>query len=290
MRALAKAALVAVPVLVVLLLLRSCREDEAGRWLGRLEDYDPTLRIAVDRPDLIVLAPDVGRGRTAGEHVARFRQALVTWFSDLVGKGGPQRTAVVLFSTLARLQAFHGRGQLVQTGDQVRPEGFTDPTTGAIFLPPESGDAVLRHETVHLVMAGSWGPFVEFSPWVKEGLAQFFERYDPDRGAAGPRPLDAPHRSWLREYLPDGRPDLDRLLALDDYARFTGPEAPRNYAEAHLLVCFLFECRPRESLARYIAAERQLGTPDRRRQAFADCFGEDTGRLEAEFGAWLSAP
>ena len=139
MRTLAKAVLVAAPVVVLLLLLRACRQDEAARWLGRLEDFDPALRIAVDRSALIVLAPDAEYGRRAGESVGRFRDALVSGFSDLVGEGGPQRTVVVLFSSIERLQAFHGRGRLVETGDEVRPEGFTDPATGAISCPRRSG-------------------------------------------------------------------------------------------------------------------------------------------------------
>ena len=139
-------------------------------------------------------------------------------------------------------------------------------------------------------MAQSHGPFVEYSPWLKEGLAQWFERYDPGHGASGPLPLDARNRSWLRTFLPDGRPGLERLLALDDYARFTGPEAPRNYAEAHLWVSFLLERRPREALVGYLAAERRLRTSERRRQAFADSFGADAAALEEEFRTWLAGP
>jgi len=290
MRALAKAAVVGVPLLAVLLLLRTCQREEGGRWQSRLASFDPELSVAVDRPDLVVLAPDPEAGRRAGESVVRFHDALVANHADLVGGGREQRIAVVLFSSLERLQAFHGRGTIVDVGDRVRPEGFTDPTTGAIFLPPGSGLEVLRHETVHLVMAQSFGPLVEFSPWVKEGLAQLFERYEPARDPAGPPPLGARQRGWLAAFLPDGRTDLERLLALQDYTRFTGAEAPRNYAEAHLWTAFLLERRPRPALADYLAEERRQPGGEGRRRAFLDRFGGDLPALEAEFEAWLRGP
>ena len=50
--------------------------------------------------------------------------------------------------------------------------------------------------------------------------------------------------------------DVQRLVDLQDYDEFTGRGGARNYVESLLLTGFLFERRPRETLAAYIRKER----------------------------------
>jgi hypothetical protein len=70
-----------------------------------------------------------------------------------------------------------------------------------------------------------------------------------------------------------GKLDVDRLLALEDYAEFTGDGAQRNYLEALVLTAFLYEQRDRALLRRYIETERRQS--GRRALAFRDLYRHD---------------
>ncbi|MHC4225234.1 MAG: hypothetical protein ACYSUN_14675, partial [Planctomycetota bacterium] len=247
-RGLVKTALVVVPFLLVFLGIRSCAEGESERWRTRIAEVDPAAKIAVKEKDLIVIAPDVAEGREVSADVIAFRRMLIRDYADLLGQGRDQRMVVVLFSTLTQLQD-HANRKNRFGGGKTTLHGYTDGSKGAIFLPPGSNRSTLRHETVHLVMFQSFGATVRFSPWLKEGLAQLFEPGRPG--------LDDHSRSALPQFLPRDTIDINRLLLLDDYERFTGADAIRNYLEAAVLTAFLFEQRPREQLVRYLEMERQ---------------------------------
>ncbi|MHC4931150.1 MAG: DUF1570 domain-containing protein [Planctomycetota bacterium] len=275
-RGLFKTAVVVLPFLLVFLGIRSCAGGEAERWRAQVAETDPAAKIAVNEEGLIVIAPGVSEGREVSVDVLAFRQMLIRDYADLVGEGRDQRMVVVLFSTLEQLQDHADRKNRFG-GGKTTLHGYTDGRKGAIFLPPGSSRGTLRHETVHLVMFQSYGHTVRFSPWLKEGLAQLFEPREPG--------LDDHSRSALPELLPRDTIDVNRLLTLDDYERFTGAGAIQNYLEAAVLTAFLFEQRPRELLVRYVERERQ--TEAHRLEAFRRIYHHDEEPFRRDLQAYI---
>ena len=257
MRAALKSAAVVLPLLAVFFAMRACAGGAAGRWQTRIEAVDPGAKIVVDSDELIVIANDPDHGAMVGEQVGRFRAALIKSYGDLLGRGREQRTVVVVFSSLERLQAYAGSKNPLgsPTGRVQNLHGFTRPSQNAIFLPPESTLDTLRHETVHLLMEETHGQSTEYSPWLGEGLAQLFENYDPETMPPTPPGIDQTARRLVAQ-LGFDRIDVRRLLKLQDYGEFTGKEATRNYLEALVLTAFLFERRPIKKLRQYVERER----------------------------------
>jgi len=273
-----KVGVVVAPFLAVFLVIRSCAGTEAGRWRDRVAEVDPAARIAVDVDGLIVIAPKEEFGRRRAEEIVAFRRALAREYGDLLGADRDVRMVAILFSRLDQLQAFYGR-RLPDPERGGFVHGFTDPGQGAIYLPPGSSLDTLRHETVHWLMEVSHGGTVRYSPWLMEGLAQLFETYRPD----GPPPaLSAATRLAMRG-LPGATVDVDRLLAIQDYAAFTGAQGGRNYLEALVLTAFLFHERDRELLRRYIEIERRTtqGRAAEFRRLYAHRSPEFRGDLRA---------
>ncbi|MHC4959664.1 MAG: hypothetical protein ACYTGN_14965 [Planctomycetota bacterium] len=279
-----KAGVVIVPFLLVFLGLRACGGRAAQRWQARVQRVDPDARIVVDSSDLIVIANDEQRGRVVGRTVADFRTALIRNYGDLLGEGREQRMVVVLFSDLERLQRFEEGPDPKNVGRAKNLHGFTVPSQNAIFLPPEesTSPATLRHETVHLVMQESAGDRVDYSPWLREGLAQVFERYDPAAGV-GPG-MDKELRVLLaRTVVPDM--DVARLVALQDYGVFTTVEPYRNYLEALVLAAYLFESATREQLRDYIAFEKRFAKG--RPEAFMRIFASDAAAFRRGLAEYI---
>jgi len=262
------------PFVVLFVALRTCAAREGSRWEARVVAVDPAAKLVVDRDDLVVIAPDAAWGERAARVMTGFYAALVGNYEDLVGPGRDVQKVVVLFSAVDQLQKF---AQLQSDDYDVKfLHGYTNPNQGAIFLPPGSSLDTLRHETVHLVMAQGYGTDVSYSPWLKEGLAQLFECYEPE--ASPPRPpgvaRDAYEPGRLLQLLGSERFDVERLLAIQDYAVFVRrQDVFRNYAQAHVLAAFLLERRPRETFARYIALER--ARPEGRAEAFRGLYALD---------------
>lgn len=250
-----KTALVVVPFLLVFLGIRACAAGAAGRWQSRMDDFDPGARVAIDRDDLIVVAVDTAAGAARGEAVRAFKDALVESYGDLLGKGSEQRTVVLYFSSLDRLQAYADGPDPRQSGRSSNLHGFTLPHQSAIFIPPDPSLSTLRHETVHLLMGESFVD-VRYSPWLSEGLAQLFEVYDAEAVPPTPPGMDQETRGHIARHLARGPIDVDRLLVMQDYDEFVGGESLRNYLEALVLTAFLFEKRPRQALREYIEFER----------------------------------
>lgn len=289
MTRLLRAGAVAIPFLLAFLAIRSCAQDEAARWRERVAEVEAEVLVAVDAPDLIVLAPGGERGRAAGRAFVRFRNALIEQHGDLLGRGRDQRTVVVQFSTLDRLQAFARswrRPDPFAPDRELDTHGFTDPSRGAVFLPPEADERTLRHEAVHLLMAQSHET-ARYSPWISEGLAQLFEAFDPDATPPHPPGLDAPARALLARRLPSAGIDIERLVAMADYDRFAGADAARNYAEALALTAFLYEERGRDALRRYLEAERK--DAQNRLRSFRAVYRHDEEPFRQDLQAWLRA-
>jgi len=255
MKAALKTAVVVVPFLVVFVTIRACAGGAAGRWQSRMEEYDPGARVVIDRDELIVVAADVDTGLLIGEEAQRFRAAIIEEYGDLLGRGREQRMVVLLFSSLERLRAFADGPDPKNVGRAQNLHGFTRASRNAIFLPPEPSFKTMRHELVHLVMEESQGAEGRFSPWLGEGLAQLFEAYDPQAVPPTPPGIDLESRVFISRVVGETF-DVQRLLELQDYAIFTGENGHRNYAEALVLVSFLFERYSREQFQDYIAYER----------------------------------
>ena len=287
MRHLLKGAVVVAPVLTLILLLRLCSGTEAERWRARVARHDPAARVTYESDDLIVIAPDRGWGQRTGERFRLFRNELILNQSDILGTGSDRRTVVVLFSGMDALQAYFGERNPMRTRGAARPEGWHDPVVGAIFLPPRSDFRTLRHETVHLLMAQARGPGVVYSPWVKEGLAQLFEIYEPGTDPPCPPGVGSEGRVLAPGVRARGL-DVTRLLSIQDYAEFVTEDIDRNYLEALLLTAFLYERRPREVLVEYMAAERETSGSAARLLAFRRLYQHDREPFRADLDRFLA--
>ncbi|MGH7162634.1 MAG: hypothetical protein ACREID_04055, partial [Planctomycetota bacterium] len=221
--------------------------------------------------DLVVIAPDEAGGLRAGETALAFRGMLAERHGDLLGSTAEGRMVVVVFSSLDRLRAHYGRRELFPPGPL---HGYHDPMRRAIFLPPGAPERVLRHEAVHLLVSESLAGTATLSPWLSEGLAQLFEGCDPVTAEVA-RPLD----------LVD-RVEVDRLLVLQDYRRFTGAEAALNYGEALALTSFLYFGRPRETLRAYLAKERARESG--RAEAFRSLYRHDEPPFARDLARFLA--
>lgn len=253
MRGALKTGVVLAPFLAVFLLIRACAQDEAARWRDRVAEVDPLARVVVDDDDLILIGPEEDAGRLAADEVRRFKDALVTRYGDLLGRGREQRMVVVLFSSGDYVRKYAGQGMPFDTDWVEQLHGYTDARQGAMFIPPETSPNTLRHETVHWVVATTSGGLVQHSPWLNEGLAQLFERYTPGETEPG---VGAEDRRRVRMLVQADTIDVERLLAMEDYREFVVANGARNYLEALVLTSFLYERRERDQLKRYIDAER----------------------------------
>lgn len=238
--------------------LRRAARGAGERWAAEIAEWDPRARLLVDDTDLIGIGSGAGDAERARAALA-FLRRLEADPAGLLGRWRGERLVVVIFSSLERLRAHAGERM---HADPRLVLGWEDSLRGAIYLPPGAPEAVLRHEVVHFLNACNES---RFSPWVEEGLAQYFE--DP------PPPLPPAI-------------DLERLLSMEDYRIFQSEEPLRNYAESRALVGFLMERRPRETLRAYLEHER--GSASGRREAFRALYRDDEPGFARELADWLA--
>jgi len=288
MRLFLKVGVVLLPVLSALVLIRACSSGEAERFRSWVAEVDPAAQVTWDADGLIVIAPDRAWGAEAGASVIAYRAALVENYSDLLGTGRDERMVVVLFSNMESLQAYFDSQDPFPRGPTAHPQGWTDPSEGAIYLPPESGFQTLKHETVHLLMGQARTQSVSHSPWLKEGLAQLFEVYEPDADPPQPPGLGSNDRVALINMLIGADIDVMRLLEIDHYEDFVSHDVRRNYLEALALTAFLFEQRPREKLAEYIDLERRAAGPLARLRGFERIYDFSGEAFRADLRAYLT--
>ncbi|MGQ0613442.1 MAG: hypothetical protein ACT4PV_06880 [Planctomycetaceae bacterium] len=270
------ALLALLPFVAIFLGLRACVAGSSARWLAEVQPFDLTLRIALDEKELLAVASDADWARRFGREALAFRRALEEREGDLFPGGRGRRLVVVGFRGVEALRAY--------AGERVRADpkalgAFHDSTRGAIFLPQDAGMEVLRHEMVHFVLARGAGPGEQLSPWLGEGLAQYFETVAPgDRSGLAPS---------LRVRLGAiaGAFDPDDLLALQDYGRFVGADGARNYAAALLMTGFLLDRRPREAFLAYLEKERSAEVPARL-AAFHALFRREAEPFRRELAAY----
>ncbi len=265
-----KAAVIVVPLLLILLLLRTCALASSKIWLEEISRFDPKAQIQIDTSELIVIAPESEWSVPSGKAAVRFKRMLAKDYGDLLGHGRDHPLLFLSFGTRDQFLSHHrskaGAG-LQHVG------GWHDGLHGAIFLPFGAPIGTVRHETVHLLVAESDPLAPPLSPWLSEGLAQAFERVDPDATPAQAPgvpddSIEAVHRFLARRPL-----DVGRLVSIRDYEDFTGAQVYRNYAEALVLTAFLFQGRPRELIEEYVAYERN--SANQRKRAFRAIYHYD---------------
>jgi len=267
MKLVLKAAVVLAPLLAIVGLLRLCEGDSGRRWLARVQEVDSALVLGVDTPQLIAIAPSEGEASAMGALALRTRDALAEEYGDLLGEGLDRRMVVVVFSETKYVAAFGGRNVRVDRRSLRDVIGLTQPARNAIYLPPGGDLSTLKHEVVHLLMGQSAPPSVRFSPWLSEGLAQYFESYQ-----GGRHTLPAGQRAYLRAALGDREPDVPGLIRRQDYDEFLQVEGGRNYLESLALVACLLETQPRERMKEYVDLEKR--SDGDRYLAFRDVFGD----------------
>ena len=281
MRLLLKALVVLAPIAILLLGLRMCTGGAGDRWLMRVREVDDAAVLALDRPEIVAIAPNKRDGADAGEYALEFRKALAENYSDLLGKGDDQRFVLVIFSGPEMVRLYAGRNAMIDRRALGDVLGYTDPTRNAVYLPPEGGFMTLRHEIVHLLMGQETEGRVRFSPWLMEGLAQYFERYNPPKP-----PLFPPHgRPMVRTILRGEPPDIARLIRLQSYSDFLVQDGQRNYIVAQLLIAYLLE-RKRDALREYIQAEKNHVSG--RYELFVRIVGDPRGDLGRAVQAYLA--
>jgi hypothetical protein len=272
-----RAALWAAPFLAAFLLIRAIGHGEAERWRKRVDPWCKGALVGVDEKDLIVIAADRDEAQAAAAEVRDFRRVLAARYGDLLGVPPFERMVVVVFPDVASVQAYAGETMRADHGATGNLHGYTDPLRGAIFV-PRGALGTLRHEAVHWVMETARSRLdAPYSPWLSEGLAQLFETLDPLADPPQPPRLPSP--------LGPGDVDVDRLIRIEEYARFVGDDGLRNYRDALLLCAFLFETRP-DALRRYVGQERKSATG--RALIFRGIFEDDQDPFRAELRAFVA--
>jgi hypothetical protein len=266
-----KAAVIGVPILLILLLLRTCALASSTIWLQEISQFDPEAQIQVDTPDLIVIAPESEWSVPSGRAALRFKRMLVEHYRDLLGHGRDHPLLFLSFGTHDQFQRHHQS----KSGSRVQHVGgWHDGLKGAIFLPFGAPLGTVRHEIVHLLVSESDPKAPQLTPWLSEGLAQAFERVDPDRSPLRSPGVPINSIDQVRRFLARRPLDVGRLISIREYSDFTGPaEVHRNYTEALVLTAFLLSARPRDLLEEYVAYERN--TTNQRAQAFRSIYKYD---------------
>lgn len=157
----------------------------------------------------------------------------------------------------------------------------------------ENADTII-HEATHQTAfnTGIHNRFAWPPRWLAEGLATMFEARGVWNSLSFHTQKDRINEGRLRDFqslLPSRKPGtMLQLIASDRmFATSTGAA----YAEAWALAFYLCETRPRE-FVRYL--EKTAARPDfaeysdaERVTDFAECFGSDLEKLEANFLAWM---
>lgn len=155
----------------------------------------------------------------------------------------------------------------------------------------EQSVATIIHEATHQIAfnSGLQTRFADVPLWVSEGIAVFFET--PDLASAkGWRTIGAVNHARLaqfRRYLAERPPTSLKTLVADDKRIRDTRQALDAYAEAWALNYYLLHHHPREYVAylQMLAGKKELlwDDPQTRLDEFQAAFGENLGRLDADF-------
>ena len=151
--------------------------------------------------------------------------------------------------------------------------------------------ATVIHEATHQIAynCGLQTRLADIPLWVSEGIAVYFETPDLNSakgwgnlGAVNPTRLAA-----FREYTPRRPADSLRTLVADDTRFRDTRRAPEAYAEAWALNYYLLHHHPKQYVAylQMLSQKKQLlwDDPATRLKEFQDAFGDNLGRLDADF-------
>jgi hypothetical protein len=151
--------------------------------------------------------------------------------------------------------------------------------------------ATIIHEATHQIAfnSGLQTRFADIPLWVSEGLAVYFETPDL-KSSKGWRNIGAVNRSRLerfRQYLRERPPTSLKSLIADD-SRLRNPRSALTaYAEAWALNYYLIQKHPRQYVdyLKMLAEKKPLlwDEPEARMREFQAAFGDDLGRLDADF-------
>jgi Protein of unknown function (DUF1570) len=170
-----------------------------------------------------------------------------------------------------------------------------DATTGKSGADWSDVSDTIIHEATHQTAfnVGIHNRFADQPSWLVEGLAMMFEA----RGVWNSQTYHTFNDRINQGRFADFRAGLKKrkpgtLLSLVASDQLFKTDPPGAYAEAWALFTFLCETRPRE-LAQYL--EKTAARPDfssyfatQRVADFAECFGSDFKKLEANFLAWMA--
>lgn len=279
-RGLLKLLLIVAPIAGVVGLLRMCEAGAGDRWVDRVRAIDSGALLAIDRGELIVIAPSLERGVDVGEYALSFRRSLASEYGSILGTDVDRAMVVVVFSETRMVSAYAQKDSADAAMEHM--QGYTDRLRNAIFLPPEVGRSVVRHELVHLLMELETDGRVEFSPWLSEGLAQYFEWFEPPE----PVTISDERRAMLRSAVGPSGVDVVRLLEMDVYRDFLVDDVDRNYLDGLVLVAFLMETEGRGKMQELIRLERNARGSGLRR--FLTVYGEPK-RVADAVRKWLES-
>lgn len=217
-----------------------------------------------------------------------FTEALYrTHGKELALRPVEDKIVVRVFATQAELVRF-ARKRMKQNLSHAG--GFYDPASWSIaltLLPRGRLLPVVFHEATHLLMdrSATAGP-PEWSTWLAEGMAVYFEN---STLAGGRLRLGGANRRAAAQVVAlaaAGRRIPLRRLVTGGRALFRGQEAPLAYAEAGLLVAYLFGRRKHhEAFVRYYLLERRPGPAPA--GALENCLGGSLEGLERGWLTWL---
>jgi hypothetical protein len=257
-----KLAIVLVPLALALaamhVFLPGCAHRREAGLLGANYASQDLGRFQIVLPRGSTLAPVIARGMEA------FTAALYAEYGQaLTLQPITDRITIRLFASKEDLGRFAG-SRLKQ--DLSDADGFYDPVSWSIAIALRPGQdplATLFHEATHLLMdrSATLGT-PDWSPWLAEGMAVFFEHSAVAGGRLLVGGLDRRVAAHVLALARQGRHVPLRQLVGGDRQLFRSDAAPLCYEESGLLVAYLLTGagRPaREAFLRYIDFERQPG-------------------------------
>ncbi len=230
--------------------------------------------------------------RFAANALRLFTDAMIRRHGADLGLQAPDpATSRLTIYLLESREDFEERGLTTAHADLANNGGFFQPVKLEIALrvssPTRDTTAdrrALQHEMMHALMHLA-APRAAWSPWLAEGLAEYFENSRPGQEPPLLGGHTEDHAAELREFFagPD-RLSVEDLLGLD--AAAFGAETNRAaYRACHLLVSFLLESPAhRDAFLAYYREEMKEGPVPPR--AFASIVG-DPGEIDRAWRAWL---
>ncbi len=197
-------------------------------------------------------------------------------------KPGAGRLVIRLVERVEDLQALRGpeTPDTKAQGGWFRPDGLEVALVAPAAARGPETDRRLRHLLAHALLHQA-GPAAEWSPWLHEGLAEYFE--EGSRGLPGR--ITRRQISGLAS-LRDSGALIPLELVLQARAEdFAGPRGLQYYGQAHALVAFLFESPSRrEEFLEFYREELRAGPVDA--GAFEEMVG-DPREVERDWLDWL---